>query len=115
MRVLLTGSRDWVDWDVIRRVLTNLKEEYGNFLLIHGGAKGADRIGDRIADDLGITRVSCPANWVAHGRSAGAIRNQFMIDTFKPDLVIAFPLGGPGTKDCIAKAEWANIKVKVYD
>jgi hypothetical protein len=31
------------------------------------------------------------AQWKKHGRAAGPIRNQRMLDKGKPDLVVAFP------------------------
>jgi predicted Rossmann-fold nucleotide-binding protein len=51
-----------------------------------------------------------PANWPKHGKGAGFIRNQQMLNEGKPDLMIAFP-GGKGTADMIEKAIKAGIKV----
>jgi acyl-CoA synthetase (NDP forming) len=55
--------------------------------------------------------TSFPANWKKHGKSAGPIRNQLMLDVGKPDLVIAFP-GGSGTADMIRRARKAGVPVK---
>ena len=51
-----------------------------------------------------------PADWQKHGRAAGPIRNQQMLDEGKPDLVVAFD-GGRGTADMIARAEKAGVRV----
>jgi hypothetical protein len=56
-------------------------------------------------------RVPCTvfhADWDAHGKAAGPKRNRWMLDTFKPDAVIAFA-GGRGTSDCIQAATQRNI------
>jgi len=50
------------------------------------------------------------AKWSKHGRAAGPIRNQEMIDECKPDLVVAFP-GGRGTADMVRRAKAAGIRV----
>lgn len=51
------------------------------------------------------------ADWKTHGRAAGPIRNQRMIDEWKPTLVIAFA-GGRGTADMIRRAKAAGIEVR---
>lgn len=50
------------------------------------------------------------ADWAKHGKAAGPIRNQHMLDHCKPDLVVAFP-GGRGTADMVARARKAGVKV----
>ena len=44
------------------------------------------------------------------GKAAGPERNRRMLDTFKPDGVIAFP-GGRGTADCCRAADERAIPV----
>lgn len=78
--------------------------------LIQGGARGADRSAAECARGLGIKVVTVPADWRTHGKAAGPIRNQRMIDDFKPDLVLAFP-GGRGTADMVSRARAAGIEV----
>lgn len=54
-----------------------------------------------------------PANWDLHGNAAGPIRNQRMVDLRPPaDVLVAAPLGkSPGTRDCMARARKAGIRV----
>jgi UDP-N-acetylmuramoylalanine-D-glutamate ligase len=54
-----------------------------------------------------------PAKWDLHGKSAGPIRNQQMLDT-GVDLVIAFP-GGKGTAHMVSIAKKAGVKVVEID
>lgn len=77
--------------------------------LIYGCASGVDTIAANCAQ--GILMIEpYPANWKKHGKAAGPIRNQHMLDEGKPDLVIAFP-GGRGTADMVARARKAGVKV----
>lgn len=52
-----------------------------------------------------------PADWKTHGKRAGSIRNQKMIDDYHPQLVVAFP-GGAGTADMVRRARAAGIEVR---
>ncbi len=120
MRILVTGSRDWTDDQVIADTLCDLtKEQLGGCVLIHGGAAGADRIAADTArawasmwGDWSIERFL--ADWDMHGQMAGAIRNAQMLTEGKPDICLAFPLpGSKGTWDMIRKANAAGIEVRI--
>lgn len=55
------------------------------------------------------------ADWNAHGRLGGPVRNQAMVDT-RPDVCLAFPLvlhSWSGTMDCMTRASVAGIPVIV--
>ncbi|SIT15856.1 DUF2493 domain-containing protein [Paracoccus saliphilus] len=78
--------------------------------IVSGMAKGADTIAADWAHCFGFGLLEFPADWKAHGRAAGPIRNQRMIDEGKPDAVIAFP-GGLGTADTVRRAKKAGLPV----
>lgn len=82
--------------------------------IISGCAKGADSV----AVDWSIVNwLPChkySADWETHGKAAGPIRNQQMLDEGKPDLVVAFP-GGKGTADMVRRAKKAGVKVRVIE
>jgi hypothetical protein len=89
-------------------------------VLIHGNGKGADTL----ADDWAFMRDNVlhwafPADWDTHGRKAGPIRNQRMLDDGKPDLVLAFvdkPLEkSRGTADMVRRAHKADVPVYVVE
>ena len=115
MRILVTGSRDWTDEAIVRDALIRVcGEEYDN-TLIHGCARGLDRIASIIADGWVWDIEAFPANWDGHGKAAGAIRNAAMIEHGKPDICLAFPLpGSKGTWDMIRKANAARIEVRIF-
>jgi hypothetical protein len=81
-------------------------------LVISGCAHGADTLGIEWAEARGIEVARFPADWNVHGRAAGPIRNQQMLDEGRPNLVVAFP-GGRGTADMVRKAREAGIELIV--
>lgn len=109
MRVLVCGGRDYTD----KLALFYYLDQYGPpeiTEVISGMAKGADSFAAEWAEKFGFTLHKFPANWKKHGKAAGLIRNQQMLDEGKPDAVIAFP-GGTGTADMVRRAKKANIPV----
>lgn len=111
MRVLVTGGRDYNDLASVVGALNALNEQHGQLTIIQGGATGADQLARYWADRNFCQRITEPADWKAHGKAAGPIRNQRMLDEHKPDLVLAFD-GGRGTADMIRRAEAAGIPVQ---
>ena len=109
--IIVCGGRDYQDSHAVSLALDLAYIEFGNLHIIQGGATGADLIAKTwaITNKQQVTTV--PADWETYGRSAGPIRNQIMLDKFKPDLVIAFP-GGRGTKDMVKRALKAGIPVR---
>lgn len=113
MRLLITGDRRWDEPLPIRRCLEDLKPD----VIIHGAARGADRLADVIAESLGIEREPYPADWGRYKKGAGPIRNQQMLDEGKPDLVVFFHRsleGSSGTGDMVARALLSGLPVRSY-
>ncbi len=84
-------------------------------MIMHGAARGADRIAGEEAEKLGLPTRSFPANWAGEGRPAGHDRNSKMLAQL-PDLVIAFhsDLGrSRGTRDTVWKARTQGIPFEV--
>lgn len=114
-RVLVCGGRNFDDRGLMAKTLSpfkpkNLLSDVSDFILIVGGAPGADTLAEEWADCFGVRKRVFMANWKEHGKAAGPIRNQLMIDQGKPDLVVAFP-GGSGTADMVRRARAAGIEV----
>lgn len=107
VRVLVCGSREWTDRDAIYNFLAFLTRDN---VVIHGAARGADSIAAEAAGRRGAAVVAFPAEWDKHGKAAGPIRNQRMLDEGKPDVVIAFGVGR-GTGDMIRRAGKAGVPV----
>ena len=111
-RVLVCGSRDWRDEQLIEAVLRELSP----WEIIHGGSRGADSLAGAVAGRLGILVKVFQAGWERHGRAAGPIRNEQMLQEGHPDLVVAFhddPGLGRGTADMVRRARAAGIPVRI--
>src|SRR5687768_3912921 len=107
MRVLVCGSREFPDNDFLWTFIRGLD---GTDTVIVGGARGPDRQAERCARARGVPVEVYPAPWEEHGKAAGPIRNQQMIDEGKPDMVVAFHDGeSKGTADMIRRARKAGI------
>lgn len=116
MRVIVCGGRDFSNVAFIWRELDKLHEARPFTAFMHGGAKGADAIASEWSKTkAGLERYVCHADWEKHGRAAGPIRNQRMME-WKPDLVIAFPdPKSRGTYDMAWRARKAGVETIVYD
>jgi YspA, cpYpsA-related SLOG family len=118
MIVLVCGGRDYSDRLYLFHTMDNLEREAGKPFrgLIHGAARGADRLAaewqaERIKTNAQFWAAGYPADWDTHGKAAGPIRNQSMLDQNPGiELVIAFP-GGRGTADMVARARKKGIPV----
>lgn len=106
MRAIVCGGREYSDEATLFAALDSIKPA----LVIQGGAPGADRLALKWCHSRCIECWNMPADWKKHGKAAGPIRNQRMIDEGKPSLVIAFP-GGRGTENMVQLAERAGIPV----
>lgn len=90
LRVLVTGSRDWTNRELIWKVLINLPAN--TTCIIQGEADGADTIAKEIARGLGMDVEGYYANWKRYGNGAGPIRNKKQAEK-DIDLCLAFPIG----------------------
>lgn len=109
-RVLVCGGRDYADWEKVQEVLGGLHAAYRIGHVLHGAATGADSLADRWARRQLIAQTRFSADWDTHGKAAGPIRNQQMLDEGQPDLVIAFP-GGRGTADMVRRAKAKGVEI----
>ncbi|OYN81736.1 DUF2493 domain-containing protein [Mycolicibacterium sphagni] len=131
-RILVTGSRDWSNWELLHLALYAQTKHFEDAIIVHGCAPGADTIARRYAGGrVGVTAEGHPAEWdkpcgtgcyhrprFKNGKPycplQGHFRNQLMVD-LGADLCLAFPLGeSRGTRDCMKRAERAGIRVINY-
>lgn len=117
MRVLVCGGRDFFAEQWLKEELCDLVWQRKRFArvpaqvttIIHGGAPGADRMAANFGLGCGLEVIEFKADWKKHGKAAGPIRNQQMVDEGKPDYFIAFP-GGRGTADMVKRLLAAKIE-----
>lgn len=110
MIVVVTGGRDFGDFERVYRSLDYVHGWNPISLLVNGAATGADNLSAWWAYYRGIPRIDCPADWKKHGKAAGPIRNSLMLEEYRPQLVVAFP-GGRGTQNMRAQAIERGIPI----
>lgn len=114
MRIIVAGSRDFNDYPFLCETMDRLtrKLDKKKLVIISGGAKGADKLGERWAFERMVSVEIFHADWAKHGKAAGPIRNGEMADV--ADVLIVFWDGkSPGTKDMISQANKKGLKVRV--
>jgi hypothetical protein len=114
MRILVTGSRDWDDTATIYQALSEARGDtpHDQIVLIHGAARGADRIASRYADAMDWSNESHHAEWDKYGKRAGIMRNLQMVNA-GADICVAFILNNSrGATHCANYAESKGIPVK---
>jgi hypothetical protein len=76
--VIIAGSRTLTDYDLVTEVMDEVLKGYPNVVIISGGAKGADKIGEYYAELRGYSCIKCLPDWDKYGKAAGIIRNEKM-------------------------------------
>jgi len=109
-RVLVYGGRDFADEQKVRDVLHALRQKGAEFLLIQGGASGADMLARNWAIGNGEPCCTFHAPWGALGKSAGPIRNRWMQEYGRPTFAVEFP-GGRGTADMRSILEAHSVEI----
>ena len=105
-RVVIAGCRDYNNYDEAKKYIDFCISEIrkvNEIIIISGGAKGADTLGERYAEENGFKVEKYPADWKRYGKSAGPLRNKQMAEI--SDYVICFwDEKSQGTKSMISYA-----------
>jgi hypothetical protein len=112
MTVLVCGGRDYRDRAAVFRELDAIHAACPIMLLVQGQCPtGADQHAREWAKTRGVRSRGYQADWRAHGRAAGPIRNAEMLADSGARFVVAFP-GGRGTIDMVRRAKAAGVPVR---
>lgn len=117
MKIAIIGSRTFNNYELLRQSLDEFSFEANAdiSLIVSGGAKGADSLGERYAQENDIETLIFLPDWKKHGKGAGFVRNQLIIDN--SDFVIAFWDGkSKGTLSSIniAKKQKKGIRIVTF-
>lgn len=122
-RVLVCGSRDWDDPEIVRVILDGAVALHKSnsrqpMVVIEGAARGADSHAGEWArrHPWDCQLLEYPADWDTHGRAAGPIRNKQMLEEGQPTVVFAFSDNleeSRGTANMVAQAKKAGVPVYV--
>jgi len=89
-------------------------------VIISGTARGADQLGEKFADEMGLEIRRFPADWNQYGKRAGVIRNEQMAryagEYGNQGVLIAFWDGkSKGTRWMIELAKQYGLKAYVVE
>ena len=99
VKLAIVGSRSFDNYELLVEKIKELIPVPIK-MIVSGGAKGADSLGERYAEENDIPTKIFKPNWGKYGRSAGFKRNIDIV--MESDIVIAFWDGlSRGTKHSI--------------
>lgn len=114
-RIVVAGSRHFLDYDLMCRELDKLFSESIEFVgreikIVSGMADGADTLAIRYADEHKLTKILFPANWKRYPRIAGFLRNEDMLSV-ATHLVVFWDGKSNGTRHIIEIAKAKGIPI----
>ena len=124
-RILVTVSRSWTAWTVMREALSQCYESQPDAVLVHGDARRGERDAAGMWIGMGGEVEAWPARWSecgpdcrhpkrSHCPYAGYRRNLAMVES-APDLCLAFVnKRSRGATQCAEAAESAGIETLIY-
>lgn len=81
--------------------------------IVSGRASGADKLGEEYAEARDMSLKKFPADWSAHGKAAGPIRNGEMAE-YANILIVFWDRQSSGTKSMIHKAIAQKLDVHIF-
>ena len=122
-KIIVCGGRHFNNYDYLKFVLNSILSDngldYEEVEIVSGHCAGADKLGEKYAEEHNVKCKIFPAEWEKYGRSAGPIRNQQMIDylsnCIKPMVVAFVSENSRGTKDTLKRADKNNYELFVFE
>ncbi len=84
MHTAVIGSRSFTNYPLLKQTL----DQYTISLIVSGGARGADQLGEQYAMEKGLPTLILKPDYDTHGRKAPLLRNLDIIDA--AEQVVAF-------------------------
>ncbi len=127
-RVIVAGGRGFNDYPFLKRKLNVILKNQTNIQIVSGNAPGADKLGEKYAQEMGYDLALFPAAWedftapgafkryrkdgTAYNPKAGHDRNEKM--SKNADALVAFwDKRSTGTEDMIKLATSKGLLVRV--
>jgi hypothetical protein len=112
VKVIIAGGRDFKDYDLLCRKADKILSRQTEIEIVSGTAKGADKLGERYAEERGYKITRFVPDWGYFGKSAGYVRNVEMAEY--GDALIAFwNKTSKGTKHMIDIARKQDLLIRV--
>lgn len=115
-KLIVAGGRTFNDYELLKTKLDYLlkNKKLHEIEIVSGGANGADKLGERYANEKGCMLKIFNANWDAYGKSAGYRRNAEMAD-YADACVVFWDGKSKGTKHMIDLANKKGIRCVVIE
>lgn len=124
LRIIIAGSRDFNDYELLKKsaieIITKKTMLPDLTRIVSGGARGADTLGERFANEMGLEISRFIPDWDGLGKRAGYVRNaemaKFAVEDDNDGMLIAFWDGqSRGTKHMIDLAKKYGLEVHVVN
>lgn len=124
LRVIIAGSREFNDYELLKKSVIDIINKKTMLpeltRIISGGARGADTLGEKFANEMGLEISRFIPDWDGLGKRAGYVRNEqmakFAIENNNDGMLIAFWNGiSRGTKHMIDLAHKHGLEVHVVE
>jgi hypothetical protein len=114
LKVIIAGSRSFNDYELLERLLDMYLQRYSadQIEIVSGGARGADRLGERYARSRGMALKVMPADWNRYGKSAGYRRNEEMAQ-YATHCIVFWDGESPGTQHMIDLANQYDLALRI--
>ena len=128
-RIAIVGSRDFNNYEYLKfELLKYINKRLDSTVtprqpyervdleveIVSGGARGADTLAEKFANEFGFKTVIYKPDWDLYGKRAGFIRNAKIVDAC--DILFAFQINkSRGTQHSIDLAREKNKEVYVFE
>ena len=114
MKLAVVGSRDFNNYGLLKHYLDKIHSVEPITHIVSGGARGADKLSEKWADENNVEKLIFIPDWNKHGKSAGYKRNVDIITN--ANKIIAFWDGvSKGTQHSINLSKKQGKKIKVVN
>lgn len=129
VRIAIVGSRDFNNYEYLKfELLKHINKRLDSTVIpgmpyqrvdldvkiVSGGAKGADTLAEKFADEFGFEKLIFKPDWDLYGKRAGFIRNAKIVDNC--DVLFAFQINkSKGTQHSIDLAREKGKEVYVFE
>lgn len=113
MKTIIAGSRDFCNRAELWNVINTFDEGVPITEVVSGGCRGVDQLGEEWAKQHGIPLKRFPADWTAHGKAAGPIRNREMA-AYADALIAIWDGESRGTKNMIDEAKKRGLLIHIH-
>jgi hypothetical protein len=108
MRVIIAGSREIIDYPALEQTIADAGWPIEE--VVSGGCRGVDSMGEQWAESRKIPVRLFAADWAAHGRLAGELRNREMA-SHADGLILLWDGRSPGASCMLHEASKAGIRI----